>query len=155
MVHKNKATYTHSYAHSPWRILIQDEPNDIVITWQHHHRVKGKLKWLGMGHLDQSNHNTYHAHMFEGDKNPIDIAANLSRQEKIERGMMFLKSMAQEQKISYGSDYLQPEDVHMELNSQVKKKIAKNGTTANSVSINATAAIINFNTYPPTIEASK
>ena len=77
MVHKNAAEYTHTFAHSNWRILIQDDHNDTVITWQHYHEDKGKLKWVGMGHMDQTCHDTYHAHMTESDKTPIDIGSNL------------------------------------------------------------------------------
>jgi hypothetical protein len=155
MVHNNAAEYTHTFAHSKWRILIQDDHNDMVITWQHYHEVKGILKWVGMGHLDQSCHNSYHAHMFEEDKRPIDIAPNLSDSEKLKQGMKFLKSKAQEQMIKYGDDYLKPEDVHMELVPQLLKKIAANGTRANSVSINATAAIVTANTNTPFANASE
>jgi len=155
MVHKDKARYSHTNAASSWRIMIQDEPRDCVITLQHRHIVNGKLKWYGMVHLDQSAHDSYHAHMNKGDKGTIDIGTNLSKEEKLSQGMAFLKSMAQEQKISYRNDYLRPEDVHMELTSQVVNKIAKDGTTAHSVSINATAAIITANGFPPTVEVSE
>jgi hypothetical protein len=69
--------------------------------------------------------------------------------------MLFLKSKAQEQKISHGDDYLQPEDVHMELGPQLLRKIATNGTRANSVSINATAAIITANGGASSISTSE
>ena len=56
--------------------------------------------------------------------------------------LQFLKSKAEERKISYEDDYLSPEDVHMQLMPQILNRTASNGTRSNSVSINATAAII-------------
>jgi hypothetical protein len=157
MVHKNAAEYTHSFAHSNWRILIQDDHNDLVITWQHYHHNEGKLKWIGMGHLDQTDHGNYHAHMNEDkdDKKRISIGVNLSDTEKLQKGMTFLKLKAKQRQICYENDYLSPEDIHMGLVPQLHKKAAINGTRANSVSINATAAIITANGGTSSISTSE
>jgi len=157
MVHKNAAEYTHSFAHSNWRILIVDDHNDLVITWQHKHEVNGKLKSAGMGHIDQTCHDTYHAHMTEdkNDKNTIDIGLNLNDAEKLQKGMMFLKSKAEERKINYEGDYLSPEDVHTQLMPQILNRTASNGTRSNSVSINATAAVITANGGTSSISTSE
>jgi hypothetical protein len=151
MIHKDKSRYSHTNAASSWRILIQDEPGDCVITLQHRHNVNGKLKWNGVVWLDQSAHDSYHAHMNKDDKEPINIGANLSKEEKLDQGMAFLKEMAQSKIISYENDYLRPEDIHMELVSQVENKIAKEGTAAHSVSINATSAIITASGSQPAV----
>lgn len=155
MVHKNAAEYAHTFAHSNWRILVQDDHNDLVITWQHKHEVNGKLKLVGMGHIDQTCHASYHAHMTENDKNPIDIGHDLDDTEKLQKGMMFLKSKAEEHKISYQDDYLSPEDVHMQLMPQILNRTASNGTRSNSVSINATAAIITINGDTASVSTSE
>lgn len=155
MVHINAAEYTHNFAHSNWRILIQDDHNDVVITWQHKRNEKGKIKWIGMGHLDQTCHATYHAHMSEGDNSPIDIASNLTNVQKLEQGLLFLKTKAQAREIYYGNDYLAAEDVHMELKALFLEKIAPKGKRANSVSITATAAITTTPPYKPSVDVSE
>jgi len=145
----------HTNAARDWRILIQDEPGDIVVTVQHRHTVNGKEKWDRSIWLDQSTHDDYHAHLSENRKETVTIGANLSKDEKLHQDISFLKSIASEKRIRCGNDYLMSEDIEASLIKQVENKQANNGTTANSVSISVTAAIITLKGHPPNIAAKE
>jgi hypothetical protein len=152
MVHKDKSRYTHFYADSPWRIMIQDEPGDVVIS-VHHRDEKEPGGWIHVARVDESNHDSFHAHIPPDEKVRIEIGKNLSTSEKLKAGMNFLKSMASQNLIFYGGDYLSPKDVHEDLIQQVSMNKAPKGSTSINVSITGTALVVQG--HAPTIKVSK
>src|SRR5690242_8781065 len=144
MVRADRARYTYFHTDRPWRILVQDEPNDIVITVQHLDRPAPHGKWVYVAHLDQSAHLTYHAHIPPNTKDTFDIGSDLSQKEKLLLGFAYLRKSAQQKQIEYNGDFLEPRDMPENLLEQVLSKKAKNGTTNHNLSIGSTARIIQY-----------
>jgi hypothetical protein len=147
MVRDDRAKYTHFNAASRWRIWVVDEPGDVVIGVDHLSAPQPNGSWENVARLDESSHDSYHAHIPPNIDERISIGTGLSREEKIEVGFNLLSRLAVEGKIQHYDDILSEQDVWSQLPEQVLTKRAANGSTHHNVSIGGTARIIQ-NPFP-------
>jgi hypothetical protein len=99
-------------------------------------------KWCNVARLDESSHESFHAHLPSEEGISIMIGVGLSREEKIKLGFQELARFAKEGRIFQGDDVCSPEEIWQALQPQVFEQKAAKGSTHHNVSITGTARIV-------------